>query len=151
MVDMAMAGEAAMGTPVDAAIAEGEATGTTADAVMAEGADKPTTADAGTAEGEAITVGAAMRTPIGVATITIAATVMAAATAGGISEALTVLATDITVPRMHTDITVPRIPTGILTRPVIVIRPATTITGVAGFRIPAALCLTVTNLAWNKG
>jgi hypothetical protein len=142
MVDMAMAGEAAMGTPVDAAIAEGEATGTTADAVMAEGADKPTTADAGTAEGEAITVGAAMRTPIGVATITIAATVMAAATAGGTSEALTVTASDFTVSR---------IPTGILTRPLIVIRPATTTIGAAGFRIPAALCLTVTNLAWNKG
>ncbi len=51
--------------------------------------------------------------------------------------AVTVTAMDTTARRMHT---------GTLMGPITVLRPATTISGVAGFRYPAALCLTNTNL-----
>ena len=143
MAGMAM-GEAAMVTPVDMAMAGEEATGTPADTGIATGADRPTTAGAAMAEGEAITAGEVMRALTGVAgtmaeaTAMAAAMVMAEAMAAGISEGPTVTALDFTASRMHSDT---------VTRLLIVIRPATTITGVAGFRIPVALCLTATSLA----
>lgn len=120
MARIAMAGEQAPVTPAAAAI--GEAKRTPVDTAIA--AAKATTADAAMAEGSV------MRTH------TALATTMGLATAAGTFEGLTVTTMDITAPRMHT---------GTLTRPATVIRPVTMTTGAAGFRVPAALCLTLTN------